>query len=56
MKMPCGVHKDKEIEELPSDYIEWVAKTWEEKDPRNKALCEAADQEFQFRTKYNSHF
>ena len=56
MKMTCGIHKDKEIEVIPSDYLEWVAKTWKENTQENKDICEAADIEFQFRAKHNSHF
>jgi hypothetical protein len=56
MKMPCGIHKNTEICNLPSDYLEWVAKTWDENTLENKKICKAADEELQFRTKYDSHF
>ena len=56
MKMPYGGYRDEEFEDIPSDYIEWISKNWDESTPRNKEICKAADDEYQFRTKYNCHF
>ena len=56
MLMPCGAHKGKEIELLPSRYLRWVAENWKEVTPRDKAICQAADQEWQFREKMGCHF
>lgn len=55
MKMPCGNFKDHDIEEIPSDYLLWVAENWSEKTPRDKAICVAADKEWQFRERNDCH-
>lgn len=44
MKMPWGKHKDEEIEDLPSDYLKWLAENCEDDD-----ICEAADEEYRWR-------
>lgn len=48
MKMPYGAYKDEGMEAIPSDYLKWVAKNWNEDSPRNRAICEAADREWQW--------
>lgn len=50
MKMPWGKHKGKDIEDVPSDYLQWVAENSE-----NERLAVAADEEWDFREKTNSH-
>lgn len=47
MKMPWGKFKGKEIEALPSSYLRWLAENIDEKNPRNAAVCLAADKEYQ---------
>lgn len=51
MKMPFGQYRGIEIDKLPSSYLHWLAENcdW------NDAVCEAADEEWQFREHYNSH-
>lgn len=56
MIMPCGAFKGKDIELLPSRYLRWVAENWKETTSRDKAICQAADQEWQFREKMGCHF
>lgn len=51
LKMKFGKHRDKTIEEIPSDYLQWMC---EELD--NDKLVDAADAEYQFREKHNTHF
>ncbi len=55
MKMPFGKHKGCEITDLPSSYLLWIAENWREDSPHNKAICEAADIEWQWREKNNCH-
>jgi hypothetical protein len=55
MIMPWGKFKGKDIEDLPSSYLKWLAENIDEKKPQNKAICIAADKEYQYRTKYNCH-
>lgn len=54
--MPRGVHKGKKIEEIPSDYLKWMAENWSEGTTADKLLCGAADQEWNWREKHNEHF
>jgi len=56
MKMPYGNHKDEEIEDLPSDYLGWIAENWDENSIIDEEICRLADEEFQYRTKYNCHW
>ncbi len=49
--MPFGKHKGEYIQALPSSYLLWLAQNcdW------NDRICEAADEEWQWRDKYNEH-
>ncbi len=49
--MPYGKFKGKEMEDIPSGYLRWIAENF-----NNEDVCEAADKEYQFREKWNSHF
>ena len=51
MKMPWGKHKGKDLEDIPSSYIKWLS---EECD--NETIAEEADEEWQFRERFNNHF
>ena len=53
MLMPWGKFKGHEIASLPSSYLRWLAENIDE--GRNKAVCLAADEEYQYREKYNCH-
>lgn len=53
--MPWGKFKGQEISSLPSPYLRWLAENIKEDTPRNKAICLAADKEYQFRVQYNCH-
>ncbi len=55
MKMPWGKFKDKEIENLPSQYLKWLAENIGEDTPQRKAICIEADKEYQFREKHDCH-
>jgi hypothetical protein len=55
MLMPYGRFKGKELDELPSAYLLWLAENIKEDTERNKALCLSADKEWQFREKHNLH-
>jgi Putative quorum-sensing-regulated virulence factor len=44
MKMPWGKHAGKEIEDLPTDYLKWLAENCDDED-----ICEAADEEYRYR-------
>ena len=53
--MPYGEFKDQDVASLPSAYLRWLAENIGESTPRNKAICLAADQEYQFREKNDCH-
>lgn len=44
MKMPCGKYAGQEMSEIADDYLEWVAREWEDDEIR-----EAAEEELQIR-------
>lgn len=50
--MPFGNFKGTEINKLPSSYLYWLATNcdW------NDIICEAADEEYQYRQKYGGHW
>lgn len=50
MEMPFGKHKGKLIEDLPSDYLHWLAENCD-----NEEIAEAADTEFQWREDHRAH-
>jgi len=56
MRLPCGKFRGKEIEEIPSSYLMWIAENWSENTPQNKAICMAADEEYRDRTENDSHW
>lgn len=51
MIIPFGKYKGQELESLPSSYLLWLAENcdWNDK------VCEAADEEWQYREHYNLH-
>ena len=51
MKMPFGKHKGQKIEDLPSDYLKWVAENID-----NETICCEADDEYQWRENTNDHW
>ena len=51
MKMPFGKHKGEEIEDIPSDYLKWVAENIDDEE-----IYRAADEEYQWRKDNNEHF
>jgi len=53
--MPYGKFKGQDIVSLPSAYLLWIAENIGENTPRNKAICLAADQKYQFREKNDCH-
>jgi len=55
MIMPYGKYRNQDITSLPSGYLRWLAENIKENDPRNSAICKAADKEYQFREKNNCH-
>jgi hypothetical protein len=52
MPLPWGKFKGREIEDCPSSYLWWLATEcdWNDK------ICEEADEEWQYREKYNEHW
>ena len=53
--MPYGKFKDKDIEEISSWYLKWIAENFDEEDKTGKEICLEADNEWQFREKNNCH-
>jgi hypothetical protein len=51
MIMPFGKHKDEYLELLSSSYLKWLAENCE----WDIEVQEAADEEWQWREKYNEH-
>jgi len=51
MKMPWGKYKGKDLEEIPSGYLKWLAENCEDYE-----IAQAADEEFRWRTDWNKHF
>lgn len=56
MKMPYGKFKGQPIEELPSNYLHWLAANVDDESKGEQSVCLAADKEYQFRSKNNMHF
>ena len=56
LKMPFGKCKGRDIDDIPSSYLKWVAENFEESTPQKKALVEAADKEYQYREKNGIHW
>ena len=50
IRMPRGKYYGVFIDELPTSYLKWIAENWAEDTPENKAICKAADNEYQERT------
>ena len=50
MQMPWGKHRGKFIDDLPSSYLRWLAENCDD-----DAICEAADEEYTWRTDHNAH-
>lgn len=38
MEMPCGEHEGTEINQLPDDYLNWVAENWEDDEIREVTI------------------
>ena len=55
IKMPYGKFKNQYIDKMPSGYLKWIAENWSENNARNKVIIKAADNEWQYREKYNCH-
>lgn len=52
MIMPFGFYKDKDLEDIPNDYLHWIIN----KVTTNDELVEEAEKEFEFREKWKTHF
>jgi len=50
MKMPAGKFRGKEMHEISSPYLKWVAENWDDDE-----VASAADEEWQHREHYNAH-
>ena len=51
MILPFGKYKGYYIENVPSDYLRWMAENLDDED-----FAVAADEEYQFREKWGTHF
>lgn len=52
MIMPFGNYIGKDLEEIPSDYLKWII----DKVTTNDELVQAAEEEYEFRSKWKTHF
>lgn len=50
MIMPWGKYAGKTIEEIPSSYLKWLAEKCDDDE-----ICEAADEEYQWRERNGEH-
>jgi len=50
MIMPWGKHKGKTMEDIPSSYLKWLAENCD-----HAEVCEAADEEYTWRSDHNAH-
>ena len=48
---PGKAHRGKLITDIPSNYLKWVAENYSD-----DSIAEAADKEWHFREKFNSHW
>lgn len=53
--MPWGRFKDKYIDEIPSDYLSYVAREWDEDTPFKKKIVVECDREWAWRENNNCH-
>lgn len=51
MIMPSGKFRGKDMSEIPSPYLRWVAENWKEDE-----IAEAADKEYAYREIWGKHF
>lgn len=51
MRMPWGKFKGKDIDDIPSDYLHWLAENCED-----EPICCAADEEYRWREDNYGHF
>lgn len=51
IKMPAGMFKGRELEEIPSSYLRWVSENWNDDDVAN-----AAYEELKWRDKWDKHW
>jgi len=51
MIIPFGKYIGEDLEDIPSSYLKWLAENCEDED-----ICEAADEEYRWRTNSNKHF
>ena len=51
MRMPWGKYKGVPIENIPSDYLRWLAR-----DCEDDAIATAADEEYRWREQIGEHF
>ena len=51
MKMPWGAFKGREIEEIPSGYLRWLAENCEDDE-----IATEADEEYRWRSDTGGHF
>jgi len=54
-KLPFGMYKGKKIEQIPDNYLRWIAENLDEDTPLHKAICEACDKELSWRESFNWH-
>lgn len=59
MTLTFGKHRGKEIEDIPSGYLQWLLETLEDDDKfneRNPGLYEAVEEEIEIRDRSDRHF
>jgi len=56
MIMPYGKFKSKDMGEIPSAYLKWLAENMDESKETEREICYAADIEYNWRPRNDSHF
>lgn len=51
MQMPFGKYIGQDLEDIPSSYLRWLAENCDDDE-----ICEAADEEYQWREANRKHF
>jgi len=52
MIMPFGKYRNKDLEEIPSDYLWWIAENVDD----NEELVSEVEDELRWRSNWNKHF
>lgn len=55
MKIPFGKHKDADIRDVPSSYLDWLLAHFDPKTEREENFLDAVLREYQWRDDHDGH-